>query len=749
MKKEELTEKLEGIKEQLNPKNLYASLDQNMKLKIGIGILLSIPIILTLKHLWPIYILIAFWVAWLIRGLTKQKIGVIIISGFLYLFITFTYGLVIANRKAPTESFFAVYSKWSELPAPTRLWQVITGYGTDAFSRGVHETWTEAQLAIVPLMVAASVIVEKTLREKKDVNANLHGSAHFTNPMDAKLIGNKQGFITGKEKNWPNRDVMIPVKDVHQHMILVGAPGAGKSTSIFIPNTLNIAQNGGFSNLVITDPKMEILAVCGPELLKAGYKVIVFNPVAPEISNAYNMLYYADDFPKADDIILTIMANATEDGHISHWDQQSQILLPLISYHLRMTLGEKANMSHVQAVAGSAAPKDIEVVLKNSPDPKVKLNALGFFNKIGDNDKIITSVMSNLPKWFKLWTLDPVRATTSINEINFEELCSNEKVALFVVPPLDKVKQLKPLMATFFAQLFKKIQEKGRELGKLPRPLWCFLDEFANIGTVPDYTEFLTVVRGYQCGVVMGIQSISQLEENYGKNNALTIMNSCATKICYPTVGPNDAKYFSDMLGTTTIQTIEKAYNRNILIRELKTRESEKAVKRPLMSADEITALDYEEDLIVVSKKYRLHIAPAIYYKDARWSELGQECNDDMNLKERRKVFLRENRGLPPLEVPSEEDMMRETAMITLDRGEKKNKKLKDKENDDSVIILDFEVGDLLGSDKENKNIETPPPPSEDNGKKSDEQKPKKSTKPDLNAVDVKYIPVGNPFDKK
>ncbi len=35
------------------------------------------------------------------------------------------------------------------------------------------------------------------------------------------------------------------------------------------------------------------VAVCGPELLKAGYKVIVYNPVEPEISNAYNMLYYA------------------------------------------------------------------------------------------------------------------------------------------------------------------------------------------------------------------------------------------------------------------------------------------------------------------------------------------------------------------------------------------------------------------------------------------------------------------------
>ncbi|MGB9825832.1 MAG: type IV secretory system conjugative DNA transfer family protein, partial [Desulfofundulus sp.] len=428
----------------------------------------------------------------------------------------------------------------------------------------------------------------------------------------------------------------------------------------------NGAAGVRYANLVVTDPKTELLGVCGPELVKAGYEILVYHPYSPELSDAWNMMAHMKDFETVDDAVVSVIRN-TGESKDNYWDNQTNILLDLICYHLRETLGEGASMSHVQAIAGAAKPRDIEVVLKNSKNPKIRANAAGFFSRIGENEKLVSSIMSDLPRRLKLWTLDPIRATTHINEIDFSVLCTDKKVALFVVTPMDKKEQLKPLFATFFTQLFKVVQEKGRELGKLPRPLWFLLDEFANLGTIPNFDNFLTVVRGYRVGVVMGIQSRSQLEELYGKERAKTIIESCATYIISPRIGVEDAKYFSEMLGKATRLTVNKTFTRRLLFYEPEHKEAEAAVPRPLMSPDEIRSLDKDESLLVIAGTRRpVHIAPALYYRDPRWRELGRECYDEKNLQERRLQFYRVNRRKPPLLVPGEEAMMEEAAVVAM-----------------------------------------------------------------------------------
>lgn len=162
---------------------------------------------------------------------------------------------------------------------------------------------------------------------------------------------------------------------------------------------------------MVTDPKMELLSVCGPVLREAGYKILVYHPYDPELSDAWNMLSYARDFEGVDDMVLSIIMNTGIDGRGDpYWDQQSNQLLDLICFYLRELMSDEATMNHVQAMAGAAKPADIEVTLKNSPNDKIRLNATGFFSKIGGNDRVISSIMSDIPRKLKLWTMDPIRA---------------------------------------------------------------------------------------------------------------------------------------------------------------------------------------------------------------------------------------------------------------------------------------------------------------------------------------------------
>jgi len=642
----------------------------------------TIPVIIYIKALWPIYIIAVFWLC-VLRKPATHKTQAAIITTLLFLVSTHFWALILAATYTGDGIMdrLQIIQNLGPQPHKTVMYLLTTYYGLDLPDK-VRSTWALHQIWFLPVLFGLFMFNTSRLDPHEKDSAGLHGSAQKADPAQEGLLKNKEGFLLGWTKNWLKQEVVLPLKEIFEHIMIVGAPGAGKSAGNFIPNLLRLSKHP-YANVVVTDPKMELLSICGPELQKAGYNIMVFHPYAPEISSAWNMMYYADDYESVDDMVLSIIRNSKESaskGDGEYWDQQANQLLNMICYDLRVKLGEEATINHVQAMAGASKPANIEVILRNSENPKVRMNAAGFFARIKENPKVVGNIMANMPRMFKLWTIDPIRAVTSKNEIDFSKLCSNKKTILFVVTPMDKKDQLRPLFATFFSQLFKVVQEKGRELGKLPRPLCFYLDEFANLGHIPGFQNFLTVVRGYRVSVVMGIQSRSQLEENYEKNGAETIMNSCATYIFGPRVGLDDAKYFSEMIGDETRLVTHKMHNRNLLYTELKHRVSEQSVKRRLITPDEIRKLSKTEDLLVIAgDRGPVHVAPPLYFKDSQWKELAKIGQDEALLQERRLLFYRTE----PLTVPSEQEMMEEAALITTPGALPQERK--HKENDDPV----------------------------------------------------------------
>lgn len=667
-----MNEFIKKIKLDVSASNIFGTYSQYYKKdKYPLYVIGAILLIASLGYLvnhlgmWPLYSIVFIWAIIIRKFGNKKNISKLTLVTVLFILYSWVGASIIAGIHAPDGQKFDTFNNWFNMPLVT-TWAILSGSDLTSFAVTVREVWQVNLIWYLPCFIfLVWYAVEKAYQIDK--NASLHGTAYFEDPVNANvnLVGHKEGLLLGIDKK-TNREVILPTAEVHEHTLIDGAPGAGKSASIFAPNLLRIAEKGGYANLVVTDPKMELLSICGPELLKAGYDIMIFHPYEPMISDAWNMLHYAKDWELCDDMVMSIITN-TNLGSKSDifFDSQTNMALDLICFYLRDLLGERATMNHVQALAAISNSKDIMAELKNSKNDKLRLNASGFFSKIEGNERLLSSIMSDLPRRLKLWTIDPVRATTSKNEVIFEKLCSDSKVALFVITPIDKKDQLRPLFATFFGQLFKVVQEKGRELGKLPRPLWFKFDEFANLGNIPGFDNFLTVVRGYRVGVTMGIQSISQLDDLYGKDKAKTIVNSCANYIIMPRIGVDDAKYFSGMLGTTTRLTNMKKKKKDPFKIILTHEESESAVKRDLMTPDEIRSLDLKENLIVIAGTRRpVLLRPALYYREPKWMNLGKECVDEILLKGRRSVFDRGLLGKDPLLVPNEQDIMDETAIV-------------------------------------------------------------------------------------
>jgi type IV secretion system protein VirD4 len=84
-----------------------------------------------------------------------------------------------------------------------------------------------------------------------------------------------------------------------------------------------------------------------------------------------------------------------------------------------------------------------------------------------------------------------------------------DPTALYLSIPLSETKLYQPLLACFIMQMFRAFEQRG----VLPRGIGCYLDEFGNLGYIPDFERRISTVRYLHVAVIMAIQSMSQVEQ--------------------------------------------------------------------------------------------------------------------------------------------------------------------------------------------------------------------------------------------
>ena len=91
--------------------------------------------------------------------------------------------------------------------------------------------------------------------------------------------------------------------------------------------------------------------------------------------------------------------------------------------------------------------------------------------------------------------------------------------------------------------------------GALPVPVTMLMDEFANIGRLPDIERMVAVVRSRNVSMAFGLQSLSQLKAAY-KDNAATIVDCCDTLLFLGGKSTETAKEIAESVGKETVSTV-------------------------------------------------------------------------------------------------------------------------------------------------------------------------------------------------
>ena len=192
----------------------------------------------------------------------------------------------------------------------------------------------------------------------------------------------------------------------------------------------------------------------------------------------------------------------------------------------------------------------------------------------------------------------------------------------------------------------------GKE-GKLKIPVIFLLDEFPNIGRIPDFKKKISTVRSRNIGVSMIFQNIAQLKNRYPLDEWQEIIGNCDTQLFLGCTDEMTAKFISDRTGEITIGV-------NSHSKELNTwrvsnytpqyRETSSTGRRKLLTPDEVLRMPLEEALIILRGQKVLRVKKFDYTLHPESKKLIS-CNVTEHIPDWRKNIER----LEPVFIPTQQ----------------------------------------------------------------------------------------------
>lgn len=447
-------------------------------------------------------------------------------------------------------------------------------------------------------------------RNKREYDEIEHGSSDWAKYGEQyKELSKTTGFVLA-EKNY------LPVnRRGNLNILVAGGSGSGKSAAFVIPTATQL-----LGSYVFTDPKGELYDRTAGYFKKNGYKIQTLNLVKPEFSDAYNPLLHIRNEIDVDIIANTIVKGQSKDtkGSDPFWEDMAEILLKALIYYLlavrpkeEQSLASCANLVRAANNGGgeSLLNKLMAELPANHP-ARVNYQSIEIAS-----DKTFGSILSTLQSKLGKFDSKEIQGVTSSNTIDFEAL-GREKTVLYVIPP-DSHSAYNFLLTIFFAQMIQQLYDfADTNGGKLDQLVVFMLDEFANIGKIPDFEKKISTSRSRNISFSVIIQTIDQLVDLYG-DAAETIMANCDTHLFLGGNSLKTAEHFSKALGEKTIIRDSVSVSRDK--DHIKSGESvsDQIMARPLMTADEIRRLNPDFALILVkgikpvkAKKYYYFIKP-------------------------------------------------------------------------------------------------------------------------------------------
>ena len=234
-----------------------------------------------------------------------------------------------------------------------------------------------------------------------------------------------------------------------------------------------------------------------------------------------------------------------------------------------------------------------------------------FATLLGQANETFASIMGTFKEPLNAWVNPVVDAATSANDFDLRDV-RRRKMSIYVAIQPNKLAESRLILNLFFSQL---INLNTRELPQanpaLKHQCLLLMDEFTSIGRVDIIAQAVGFLAGYNLRLLPVIQSLSQLESTYGKEQARNIVTNHAMQIVFAPREQRDANEYSEMLGYTSVTKGSISLSR---ARERSVTRSESGERRALMLPQELKAMGDDKEILLIEGMAHPVMADKIRY---------------------------------------------------------------------------------------------------------------------------------------
>ena len=461
------------------------------------------------------------------------------------------------------------------------------------------------------------VMKMRAANKKKFRQGTEYGSAVWSTEKDIEpymdfkekdnnvILTQTEGLTMGKPSH--------PKYARNKNILVIGGSGSGKTRFFVKPNLMQM-----HSSYIVTDPKGTVLIECG-KMLERGrpykdekgnlsyqpYRIKVFNTIDFGKSMHYNPFAYISkknrekDILKFVDVLIRNTQSSQQNGGDDFWVKAEKLLYTAyIAMIFTINPPEEQNFETLIEMINSSECREDDETFQNAIDrlfafiecwinddfpndmeisnefqemkanqPNEEQKRLGAFAckqyhayKLAAG-KTAKSILISCSTRLAPFAIDEVLEITSYDELGLDKL-GDELSALFVIIS-DTDATFNFLVAIMYSQLFNLLCTKAdnSEGGKLNYHVRCLLDEFANIGEIPQFEKLIATIRSREISASIILQAKSQLKAIY-KDNAETIEGNCDTTLFLGGKEKSTLKEISESLGKETIDSFNTSNTR-------------------------------------------------------------------------------------------------------------------------------------------------------------------------------------------
>ena len=475
----------------------------------------------------------------------------------------------------------------------------------DGFTAALSSLWlsfhpTDLLIGIAGAVILRMAVYLKGKNAKKYRHGIEYGSARWGTAADIAPYMDKDFFqnipMTQTERITMASRPKQPKYARNKNILVIGGSGSGKTRFFCKPSLLQ-----AHSSYVCTDPKGTLLPEIGTFLERKKYRIKCLNLINFRKSMKYNPLAYIRSEKDILKLVNALIMNTKGEGEKSSedfWVKAERLYYSaLIGYiWYEATEEEKNFITLLDLINASEAREDDETyqspvdllfsqLEEREPDHFAVKQYRKFKMAAG---KTLKSILISCGARLAPFDIKELRDLMEYDELELDTL-GDQKTALFVILS-DTDSTFNFVVALMYSQLFNLLCDKADDFygGRLPVHVRLILDEFANIGQIPNFDKLIATIRSREISASIILQSQSQLKTIY-KDAADTSVGNCDSTLFLGGKEKSTLKEISELLGKETIDLYNQSENRGSQVSHGLNYQK---LGKELMTQDELAVMD-------------------------------------------------------------------------------------------------------------------------------------------------------------